>query len=205
MTPDRPTGIPPLGGMSIPLGVWLLGRGRAVGINCFSPGVQPLMAALAPTIAITLIELVSVFLLPADQRELQAIRALVQLVCPLLQLIVSERYAVFVGRKGLWTRYATASLWCAWLPVIMMIMAEGIMRIIMPAAASSSAALAGVAVGVWLYSLWLTWYVTRVGLVMTAWQATIMTVLQTVSVFLLIGLLLLVPPHYNAIADLFGA
>ena len=204
MTPDRPTGMPPTGGMNVPLGVWLLGRGRGIGINCFAPGMQPLMAALAPTVAIALIGIFGAFFMPVEQRGLRLTQALVQLVCTLLQLVVSERYAAYAGRKGLWSRYATASLWCAWLPLIMMIMAEGVMRMVMPGNASSPAATAGVAAGVQLYSLWLTWYVTRVGLMMTALQAVIMTILQTLSAVVLFGLLWLLPPHYNALVDLFG-
>ncbi|EHH69236.1 hypothetical protein GMO_05430 [Gluconobacter morbifer G707] len=190
--------------MSIPLGVWLLGRGRAEGMNCFAPGAQALLGALAPTIAMALIGLGLSFLLPHDQRGMGLTRALVPLVCTLVQLLVSELYASALSRKGLWTRYATASLWCGWLPLVMLIVAQGVLRLLLPDAAASSSTLAGMGLGVQIYSLWLTWYVTKVGLLTTGWQAALMTVLQTVAVMILLTVLWLLPPHYNAVVDMFG-
>lgn len=204
MTPRRPGPFPPTGNMAIPLGVWLLGRGRSEGINCFAPGAGALFAALAPTVALAVIGVWMAFMLPPAERIMGLVRAVVPLVCTLLQLVVSELYAGALSRKGLWTRYATASLWCGWLPLAMLIMAQGVLHLVLPGAAASSQALGGLAFGAQLYTLWLTWYVTKVGLVTTGWQAFVMTVLQTLPVGGVLWVLWLLPPHYNAVVDLLG-
>lgn len=200
----RPGDTPQRDFFSIPRGMWLLGRARREGIACFSSDPQSLLAALAPTIAIALLGLYATFSFPRAQRAVEATRALAPLISALLQLVVSERYAAWIGRSSLWPRYAAASLWCAWLPVILMVLAEGLLRGVSPGLGSVTAlgtALAALAQG---YSLWLTWYVTRVGLAASALQAVVMTVLQTVAVAALFVLLWLLPPHYNALVDLFS-
>lgn len=204
MNSQRPGQFPSSGTMAIPLGVWLLGRGRPEGINCFAPGAGALFAALAPTVALAVIGTWMAFLLLSTEWVMGLVRAVVPLVCTLLQLVVSELYAVLLRRKGLWTRYATASLWCGWLPLAMLIMAQGVLHLVMPGAAASSQELGGLAFGAQLYTLWLTWYVTKVGLVITGWQAFVMTLLQTLPVAGLLWVLWLLPPHYNAILDLLG-
>ncbi|GBR69783.1 hypothetical protein [Gluconobacter kanchanaburiensis] len=190
--------------MAIPLGVWLLGRGRSEGISCFAPGAGALLAALAPTIALAVIGVWMAFMVPSSERIMGLTRAVVPLVCTLLQLVVSELYARMLNRTGLWSRYATASLWCGWLPLAMLIVAQGVLHLVLPGTAVSDQALAGLAFGAQLYTLWLTWYVTRVGLVTTGWQAFVMTALQTAPVGILLWVLWLLPPHYNAVVDLLG-
>lgn len=204
MRPGTPDVRPPSAGMSIPLGVWLLGRGRGQGMNCFGTGSQAVLSALAPTLAVSLIGLIMAFLLPSGQHKMGFTRALVPLVCTLIQLVVSEVYARHLGRQGLWTRYATASLWCGWLPLMLMIVVQGVLKLVFPGLADSAASLSGVALGIQCYSLWLTWYVTRVGLAVTSLQAVIMTVLQTVVASGVLVLLWILPPHYNALVDMFG-
>lgn len=193
---------PPTGAMTIPLGVWLLGRGRPEGINCFATGSAAFFAALAPTIALVVIGLWMACLLPRSERMTGIVRALVPLVCTLIQIVISEQYARRLSRGGLWMRYATASLWCAWLPLVMLIVAQGVLQLVSPSIISSSQVLGGLAFGAQIYTLWLTWYVTKVGLVVTRWQAFVMTVVQTAPVVALLFLMWVLPPHYNVIVDL---
>ncbi|QDH17538.1 hypothetical protein [Swingsia samuiensis] len=204
MSPKDHNPPPAVEGASIPAGIVLLGRGKAQGINYFSPGVQPFLSALAPTIAMALISLFFSLNMPAGQKAIGVVRSLVPIVFTLSQLVISEVYAAYLNRKGLWLRYATASLWCDWLPLIVMIFAEGALRMVMPNGTSMAPVLVGIAVGVSLYSLWLSWYISRVGLIITGLQAALMTLIQIIPVGIIGVILWFLPPHYNVLQDILG-
>nr|WP_294914472.1 hypothetical protein [uncultured Neokomagataea sp.] len=200
MSAKQPTGFRPPRGGSVPLGVWLLARGRSIGVMCFEPGVPPLMAALAPTVAVAIIAVGLTFQAPSAEWGMGLVRAFVPLTCTLLQLVVSHTYARWVHREGLWTRYATASLWCAWVPLIMASLAVGVWKGLLPHAGAQSILLISLAVQI--YGLWLTWYTSKIGLLISNFQAVCITALQVVAVVLLLVVLSVLPPHYNAMADM---
>ncbi|WP_205839569.1 hypothetical protein [Neokomagataea tanensis] len=188
--------------MSVPLGVWLLARGRGVGINCFGPGVQPLMGALAPTIAMAIIAVGLTFQTSKVGWGMGLVRALVPLTSTLLQLVVTHICARRIKREGLWLRYSTASLWCAWLPIILVFLLEGFLTATVPAEHLNSSLTIGMMVVVQFYSLWLSWYVSKVGLLVTSLQAAMVVVAQVAALAVLLGVLYLLPPHYNAMLDM---
>lgn len=188
--------------MNVLRGVGLLARGHGVGINYFSPGGGPLLAALAPTLAVAIIACGVAFQAQRAEWGMGLVRMLVPLTCTLLQLVVSHAYARFVRREGLWSRYATASLWCAWLPLILMFFLVALLKICLPGGNITGHTAIVLSVAVQLYGLWLTWYISRVGLLLTRKKAAVNTVIQLLSVALLLVVLIFLPPHYDASKDI---
>ncbi|GBR43751.1 hypothetical protein AA106556_0199 [Neokomagataea tanensis NBRC 106556] len=180
--------------------MWLLARGRSIGMVCFEPGVASLMAALAPSLAVAIIACGLTFQTPSTEWGLGLVRALIPLTCTLLQLVVSHAYARWVRREGLWTRYATASLWCAWLPLLIMSVSVGLLKGFFPHIGTQG--ILCVVVMAQFYGLWLTWYTSKIGLLLTHLQALCVTIFQILSVVIMLIIIRLLPPYYNVLADM---
>ncbi|GBQ15678.1 hypothetical protein [Swaminathania salitolerans] len=181
-------------------GVLLLGRGDPRGIASFGSGPEALLSALAPSVALCLVTILSQALRGYD--AIGVVKIFLLIVTLLSRLVVSQFMAVIWKRDDRWIRYATASLWCNWLPIVIMLFAVSLVQLLSPGAASGGSAVGGVVLGVELYELWLSWFVARAGLEIGGGKAALLIVAVNVSLMLLYGLAALLPPHYNVISEL---
>lgn len=181
---------------NILLGVWLLGRGQSRGINSFSSGSLPFVMALSPVIAVT-ITVLGVLIFKDSENALLTPYVLTPLIIVLLQLVIAYRYARALKREELWPRYATAWLWCYSLILfflgLILTVLENLASMIMETFPRTHGfgnvidVLYCVCIGPFgVYMLWLNWYVTKVGLSLTSYRATLLTILNGLAAVLVL-------------------
>ncbi|GBR14019.1 hypothetical protein [Asaia spathodeae] len=196
-----PPGETPAGAASrIITGTLQLARGDAQGIEAFRNTPEALLSALAPSVALFVVMGLSQLTQRFD--AMQVTKVLILIAALLTRLVISQLAAAFWGRESLWTRYATALLWCGWLPVVVSLFALTIVQLILPGIGSLPAALGVIMLGVELYELWLGWFIARKGLQISGGKAAGLVVLMNVSVAALYLIAALFPPHYNALHEL---
>lgn len=181
-------------------GVLQLARGDAQGIQAFRNTPEALLSALAPSIALFMVMGLSQLTHRFD--AMQVTKVLILVAALLTRLVVSQLAASFWGREAGWSRYATALLWCGWLPVVVSLFALSIIEVALPGIGSTPAALGVVMLGVELYELWLGWFIACKGLEISRGRAAGLVVLMNVSVATLYILAAILPPHYNALHEI---
>jgi len=181
-------------------GVLLLGRGRAEGMNGFGTGRDAVLSALAPYLA--LLGIATLAIAAQHRIETDMTRVLLMLCTLLVRPVVSQWLAVRFGREGLWSRYASASLWAEWLVQILVVVVFLVLQQVAPDLSGSRPVVAGIMTAFQCYELWLAWFIARAGLVLTRMQAVGMVVAVAGSVVALSALAYGLPPHYNALADM---
>jgi len=178
-TPRRPQA-----GRNIALGVLLLARGRARGLDQFGNTVQGFLASLAPLIAFSLVEAVLILLQGAVVPALTDF--LVTMCAILAPPVLSHALARRWERETDWLRFATAFGWCQWVPLVavavMLAMAMAV-GVGLPEQAGRGALLAVVA----LYALWLNWFVARHGLRLSPLRAAALVLLVNLGTAALVA------------------
>ena len=179
-TPRRPQA-----GRNIALGVLLLARGRARGLDQFGNTVQGFLASLAPLIAFPL---VGAMLVLTQGAVVPALTDFLATMCAILAPpVLSHALARRWRREADWLRFATAFGWCQWvLPLVavavMLVMAMAV-GVGLPEQAGRGALLAVVA----LYALWLNWFVARHGLRLSPLRAAALVLLVNLGTAALVA------------------
>jgi len=180
--PDRRR--PPRRG-NIVLGMLLLARGKAAGLDQFGYTVPAFLASLAPLIAVPVVG----YLLLAVQGgeparaggELGALAELLGTICALLApAVLSFELAQLWRRQALWLRYATALNWSQW---VIPLLASVLLLVGYPVLAAAlpdrlALGLVGIAIGG--YALWLHWFIARHGLSLSPRRAVVLVVVVNV-------------------------
>ena len=157
------------------MGVARLMRGRADGIMQFASTVPAFVASLVPLLAIALLSAA----LMVGKAGLEGATGLFlivlvnQLAPPVLSHLVARRW----DREEDWLRYATAFNWCQCaLPVVALAMLFGIAVMVSSGVPREAAATLGFG-GLLAYTLWLSWFLARVGLDLSRARAVALVVL----------------------------
>lgn len=186
--------------ISIPRGVWLLGRGDAAGLNCFRSGTDAVLSAMAPSLALFLVVVCLQILQGPSARDITKVMLL--LTALLVRLVVTQAFAAHWSRQGLWSRYVVASLWSDWLPPVLSLIAGVLLHAVAPAVADTKGATLGVLIVIEAYDLWLSWFVARAGLVLRWFQAALLVFVVLLVTILLYTVAAWLPPYYNLWTEL---
>jgi hypothetical protein len=180
-------------------GMLLLGRGRREGLNCFGATPDAVLTALAPRVALWLVG--GLLTLVQSPTGLSGTKILFSLCLVLAPVVVTHVLARQWGREALWPRYITASLWCDWLVLFVMLGAVTLLAMILPTgvnALHSALIMNGI---VFAYNLWLTWFVARAGLALSVWRAVLVVVSVATAIMVLGEVSAVLPPHYSPWQD----
>ena len=167
-------------------GLVLLGRGREEGLRHFEATPQGVLSGLAPWIAFLLVG--GALLVLRDHPLAGADLTALSLCSLLLPPVISELLARIWRREGQWLRYATASLWCAWLMPLAYLVGLLLASVALAAGLPPKAApfaLCAVLGGYWL---WLHFFLARAGLQLTRLRATLLVAAEVVGYAVLIGI-----------------
>ncbi|WP_193733677.1 hypothetical protein [Komagataeibacter sp. FXV3] len=180
-------------------GMLLLGRGRAEGIAYFGNTRDSVLAALAPRLALWLVG--GGLTIGTAPQALSGVKVLFALCLILLPAIVTHALARRWKREGLWLRYITAAWWTDWVTLFVGLAVALLMALASPKLLESSTGamiLNGVEFG---YSLWLTWYVARIGLLLRRGQAVVLVLAILGSLGLLSAVVGVLSPNQRAWHD----
>ena len=155
-------------------GILLLARFRAEGMALFPATPQAFLNSLAPILGLTLVQAVPDALTGELRRAVM--RILVSLVLLLAPAVLSHAVARLAHRRGLltpsegeslWLRYMVALNWCQAVFSLAMIMAG-----LLFGGVSANPMTAGLPMlALSIYWLALYWFMTRIGLQLSAWRA----------------------------------
>ncbi|MCW4591923.1 hypothetical protein NO263_15175 [Gluconacetobacter entanii] len=175
-------------------GMLLLGRGRVAGLAYFGNTRDAVLTALAPRIALWLVGGLLTMAHAPDATSVT--RWLFSLCMILLPAVVTYALAQRWHRSGLWCRYIAAAWWTDWLSPFVMLAVALLMALGSPALLETTyGGLIINGVG-FAYSLWMTWFIARVGLALGGGRAMLMVGAVLVSLTLLAVITALLPPHY---------
>ena len=167
-------------------GLVLLGRGREEGLRHFEATPQGVLAGLAPWIAFLLVG--GAMLVLRDHPLAGADLSALSLCSLLLPPVISQVLARAWRREAHWLRFATASLWCAWLMplayLVGLLLASVLLAAGLPAKAAPFA-LCGVLGGYWL---WLHFFLARAGLQLTRLRASLLVAAEIAGYAVLIAI-----------------
>jgi len=183
-------------------GMVLLGRGSEAGLGFFGNSADSFLSALAPHVAWQIV--VAVLLMAQAPTGVNATKMLVSFCVILVPPVLSHVFAQRWQREGRWLRYATASLWCEWLSVFVLIVALLIAAIAMSGPPSGMVLMPVIAAPM-LYDAWLRWFLARSGLGIGGWRALGLVLVTTVTLVALYGVAKLLPPHFDGLRDLMMA
>ncbi|MDE2582985.1 MAG: hypothetical protein KGL52_15230 [Rhodospirillales bacterium] len=186
---------------NIAIGVLLLARGRAEGLEQFGYTPQAFLSSLAPLVAFPLVGYLLVAVgggSPQGGGQLGALADLLATLCALLAPpVLSFELAARWRRQALWLRYATALNWTQW---AVPLLASALLLLAYPllaAALSARVALGIVGLAIAFYALWLHWFIARHGLSLSPGRAAVLVlIVNLVTGVLVLGprLLALAPP-----------
>ncbi|WP_165832027.1 hypothetical protein [Novacetimonas pomaceti] len=184
----------PAGFGNIIRGMLLLGRGRAEGIAFFGNTRDAVLTALAPRIALWLVGGLLTCLHAPDTTSVT--RLLFSLCMILLPAAVTYALAKRWERAALWYRYITAAWWTDWLSPFVMLGVALLMALGSPALLETF--YGGLIVNLvgFAYSLWMTWFIARIGLGLRPGRALILVGAVLASLALMAEITALLPPHY---------
>jgi hypothetical protein len=150
-------------------GMFLLARGRAVGLNCFRGTPRGFLFSLAPGLGILVAAVVEKL---AGGAGADAVGEIPGTLCVLLApAVISYELARFWGREAFWNRYIVAFNWCQWLlPFIAFVLVAGAV-LVRSAGIGGRAVLPVVLVGFAGYAMWLNWFMARHGLALSVGRA----------------------------------
>ncbi|BAK85010.1 hypothetical protein [Komagataeibacter medellinensis] len=177
-------------------GMLLLGRGRAEGIAYFGGTRDSVLSALAPRLALWLV--LGGLTIGYAPQAISGVKVLFALCLILLPAVVTQALAHHWKREALWLRYITATWWTDWVTLFVGLVVALLMALASPRllqSAMGAAILNGVE---FAYSLWLTWYVARIGLLLRRRQAVVLVLAILGSLGLLVLLTGLSSPGQRA-------
>lgn len=177
-------------------GMLLLGRGRAEGIAYFGNTRDSVLSALAPRLALWLVG--GGLTIGYAPQPISGVKVLFALCLILLPAVVTHALAKRWKREGLWLRYITAAWWTDWVTLLVGLVVALLMALASPQLLESPTGeliLNGIE---FAYSLWLTWYVARVGLLLRRGQAVLLVLAIIGSLGLLAAVTALFSPDQRA-------
>ncbi|MCE2576389.1 hypothetical protein [Komagataeibacter sp. FNDCR2] len=177
-------------------GMLLLGRGRAEGIAYFGNTRDSVLSALAPRLALWLVG--GGLTIGYAPQAISGVKVLFALCLILLPAVVTHALARRWKREGLWLRYITAAWWTDWVTLLVGLVVALLMALSSPRLLESPMGELILNGTEFAYSLWLTWYVARVGLLLRRGQAVVMVLAIIGSLGLLAGVTALFSPDQRA-------
>ena len=180
-------------------GMTLLAIGRREGITYFAGTVEAFYASLAPWLAFLLVDSFLIFFQP--NKIAIVIKLLLSFCALLLPPVVSQVYAYKWGCMPLWLRYITAAMWCNWVKVLVLLFSVVFVLPLLSTLVSQSTFIGIVFILVVLYSVWIQWFVARIGLSVSGLRAAILYATVLLADFALCGIVMLLSPHL-ALTDL---
>ena len=175
---------PPWGG-NIVLGMLLLARGKAEGLDQFGYTVQAFLSSLAPLIAVPVVGYLLLAVRGGEPAraggELGALAELLGTICALLApAVLSFELAKLWRRQGLWLRYATALNWSQWVIPLLASVLLLVSYPLLAAVLSDRLALGLVGIAIGGYALWLHWFIARHGLALSRLRAVVLVVVVNI-------------------------
>ncbi|QBL94810.1 hypothetical protein KSAC_26230 [Komagataeibacter saccharivorans] len=177
-------------------GMLLLGRGRAEGIAYFGNTRDSVLSALAPRLALWLVG--GGLTVAYAPQPLSGVKVLFALCLILMPAVVTHALARHWKREGLWLRYITAAWWTDWVTLFVGLVVALIMALASPRLLETQTGELILNGTEFVYSLWLTWYVARVGLLLRRGQAVLMVLAILGSLVALGGVTALFSPDQRA-------
>ncbi len=170
---------------NVVVGIIRLARGRADGLLQFGETREAFLASLAPLIAFPLVGGVLMML---GGGGLDALADLLATLCALLAPpVLSFEVARWWGRESAWLRFATAFNWCQWIIPILLSLLLLLFGMLTMAGLPTSAARAGVLLGLVGYGLWLHCFLAKHGLGLSWLRAGLMVVGVNLATVLLVA------------------
>lgn len=172
-------------------GMFMLGRGKREGIHEFSNTSDSLLSALAPWIALAVVG--NLLPLLANFKDMHLVRIsismfLVKICCLLVTVTVIHLFASLWKRETTWKQTTVAVLWCFWVPIIDCILFFMIAGMFLAGYPNIFMGLFGlVSVLYFAYSLWLNWFVIKVGLQTTTQKSIIAIVVLILASMVIYG------------------
>ena len=167
-------------------GLVLLGRGREEGLRHFEGTPQGVLSGLAPWIAFLLVG--GAMLVLRDHPLAGADLSALSLCSLLLPPVLSEILARVWRREAQWLRYATASLWCAWLMPLAYLVGLLLASVALAAGLPQKAAPYALCIVLGGYWLWLHFFLARAGLQLTRTRATLLVAAEVIGYAALIAI-----------------
>ncbi len=174
-------------GSNVLKGVFLLARGKAVGIAEFGNSNDALLASLAPLIAFPLVATVLIGLEGQPERAIESF--LSRLCVVLVVSVTTQALASLVKRETLWVRTATALNWSFWLIIPLLLLAGFVGAIMVSAGIPQMLAVYILIAAMGAYLFWFNWFTVHCGL-----QVGVLTAIGIVVLTNTIVLLLSVAP-----------
>ncbi len=174
-------------------GMSLLAIGRREGITYFSGTVEAFYASLAPWLAFLLVDSLQIFFQP--HKSIIVIKLLLSFCVLLLPPVISQVYAYKWGCMSFWLRYITAAMWCNWVMVIVPLVSVIFVLSLLPTLVTQSAFMKITFMGVALYSVWIQWFVARIGLSVSGLRAAVLYATVLLANCALYGIIILLSPH----------
>lgn len=164
-------------------GMFLLARGRAVGLEEFGNSTNALAASVAPLIAFPLVGSV---LLAANGDPKIAVLAFISRMCVVMALgLVTYEFARLWHRDEQWLRTVTALNWSFWILIPVLLIA-GMCGAVLVSAGIAEKTAEDVMIGViGAYLLWYHWFTVRNGLRIGFWAALLLVIVTNIIVGLL--------------------
>lgn len=184
-------------------GMFMLGRGKREGIHEFSSSSDSVLNAMAPWIAVA----VAFNLLPLLMMKFKDTHAvyisisifLVKICSLLVTVAVVHAFAVIWKREVSWKQTTSALLWCFWVPVLDYILFFMIAGLLLGGSPNIFMALFALGSILYLaYSLWLSWFVIKVGLQTTAVRSVVVVVALIAISMLIYGVFIIHNYSYMA-------
>lgn len=162
-------------------GMFMLGRGKREGFHEFSNSSDSVLSALAPWIALAVVvNLLPLFMMKLKDTQAIYISVSVFLVkiCSLLATVaIIHAFSVLWKNENNWKQTTVAVLWCFWVPILDCILFFLIIGLLFSGMPNILMALFGLSSILYIaYSLWLNWFVIKIGLQITALRSIVVIV-----------------------------
>lgn len=177
-------------------GMFMLGRGKREGIHEFSNSSDSVLSAIAPWIAVAVV----FYLLPLLMMKFKDTHAvyisvsifLVKICSLLVTVAIIHAFSVLWKSEVSWRQTASALLWCFWVPVLDYILFLIIAELLLGGSPNIFVAMFALGSILYLaYSLWLSWFVIKIGLQTTAVRSVVIVVTLIIVSMLIYGIFII--------------
>lgn len=177
-------------------GMFMLGRGKREGINEFSNSSDSVLSALAPWIALAVVgNLLPLLMMKFKDTHAVYISVsifLVKICSLMITVAIIHAFAVLWKNEDNWKQTTVAVLWCFWVPILDCILFFLIVGLLFAGSPNILMALFGLASILYLaYSLWLNWFVIKVGLQTTAARSAVIVVTLIIASMVIYGIFIM--------------